>query len=149
MKRFTFYFLFRCLIGVALATSTPPVSLEVRVKSADHVFIGIATGFQLLDQSGSRPVSTPDTKQIGLTYYITVRPVEVLKSTLQTLPPSLIVTNSHQMLVTPESERERFIGKKLVYFLSGTNFVPVNAYQFTEALDSLTNITRLIQSEKK
>ena len=128
-----------CVLGVALATNIPPVPLDARAKSADHVFTGVATAFQLLDTSD----------QVRLTYCLTVHPVTVLKSNVRVLPFSISVTNSREGTVSPVAEGLRFVGKELVYLLTGTNFVPVNAYQFTEPLDTLTNINKLMPSGNK
>ncbi|HWQ90676.1 MAG TPA: hypothetical protein VN673_03310 [Clostridia bacterium] len=128
----------------------PNTPLDARVKSADHVFTGVATAFQLLDWNGP-PIDVKDTDQVRLAYCLSVRPVTVLKSSLQVLPLSISVTNSQTRMVSrsPVSEGLRFVGKELVYLLTGTNFVPVNAYQFTEPLDELTNINELIRSKNK
>jgi len=148
MKTLTLLLLSGLFTAIAFAYSVPPIPLEDRVASADHIIIAVASKLEVLDETG-KPMTPPRDGLKALTYRLTIEPAVVLRSNAQPLPKSLTFTYSFSGNVTFESEQERLVGKKLIYLLRGTDFTPVSAYQITEPFDSEQRIRELMQKEKQ
>jgi len=127
------------LVGTAYSTSVPPLSLQERVKGASHIFVGIARSLEVLDPHGNVMADPPARIMLEPSLRLTVEVKRVLRTSLKRFPRKVQVHYGRGFILGVKTERERRIGKELIYLVSGTgtnaSFHSVHALQFTEPME--------------
>ena len=117
------------------ATTVPPVPLNDRVKTADHIFVGVATEIAVVDAKGNVITNVPDSTHLDLAIRLTVTPKRVLRTPLKNFPDRVVFTYGRGFILGVQAERNRLLGKEMYYLLSGASFNSVHALQFREPME--------------
>jgi hypothetical protein len=148
--RSLFYIVVCCLVATVergFATSVPPRPLDWLVGSAQHIIVGVATNLEISTSAGVKVLS-PDAQITGSDVCrLTIQIAEVVKSGTNLPPKVVTVSYSNKWIRTLAGEREAFLGKKMIYFLSGDHCKPVDSFQFVASVEQLDEVKQLIRKK--
>ncbi|HUJ10126.1 MAG TPA: hypothetical protein VL171_08880 [Verrucomicrobiae bacterium] len=135
------------IAGAALcfATSVPPRPLDWLVRSSQHIIIGVATNLDVSTQDG-KPVSLPDAQISGTDVCrLSVEVVEVIESDAKPVPKTVTIAYSNKWIRTLDGERKAYLGKRMIYFLRGKDYAPVDVFQFVGSVEQLAEVRDLLR----
>ena len=137
-----------CLViamaGQCFGTSTPPLPLSWLVANSQLIFLGVATNLDVTTQGGSNVSSSEAQIAWTDTCRLTVQVVEVVKSGTKMTPQSVSISYSNQWIRTVGDERKEFLGKKMIYFLRGKDYGPVDTFQFVAPMEQVDEVKDLV-----
>lgn len=130
-------------------TSVPPRPLDWLVRSSQHIIIGVATNLAVSTRDG-KTVLSPDAQIAGDDVCsLSVQVVEVIRSDAKAMPKTVTVTYSNKWIRTVDHERKAYVGKKMIYFLRGKDYAPVDVFQFIESVERLNDIKDLLRKAEQ
>jgi len=148
--RYLFYIVVGLLfvaVEQGFGTSVPPRPLDWLVGNSEYIFIGVATNLDVTTSVGVT-VSSPDAQIAGTDIcHLSIQVVEVIKSGTNLPPKVVTVTYSNQWIRTLDGEKQAFLGKRMVYFLRGDDYQPVDAFQFTSPIERLDEIRAFVRKK--
>ncbi len=135
-----------------IATSvSPPPLLEKRVQDADHIFIGTVEKVELLDDNGKviTNVTNPSDTRTNMRLRLQIKPERWLKTYLK-ITPNLVRMeyNTGKLILTYETEKKTWEGKKTIFLLKGDNFDPVYFLAFFAPLENEKIVEELLNTKK-
>lgn len=128
---------------------SPPPPLEEIVRLSDHIFLGTVERIDVVDSNNtvvSQP-SSPLNREMRIR--LTVRPnTEWLRTPLKRLPTVIEVTYDFgKFILSYESEKNRYLGKRWLFLVSGSDFHPAAFMSFAISEDRLQEVINAVQKQ--
>lgn len=156
MSKIVFFIVILFFSNSSLATKIKPMPLNELIEKSDYVLIGTVKDIKIFNKNGKEKkwfglVTGPGIENT-IYQYIEIDKENILKTSGGAIPDTYKAEIWKMWHKDLESERDLYLGKKVVLFLKGSNFEPVYLPEYIHLIytpEVIAEIKELIEYPKK